>query len=158
MVSDYVKVGLMEDARQVFDEMLERNVIPWISMVARYANLGDVGAARELFNEMLEKNAVSWMAMIAGYGMWGDVEGAPWVFGVPARDADLADSVAEHMEERCVELTLVTTNALAKCFSYLSLPKIFLDVVSNAKPFKNFDAMRIGLIKSIMYVFFFYYF
>ncbi|KAL5995379.1 hypothetical protein ACLOJK_025438 [Asimina triloba] len=164
MISGYAKVGLMEDARALFDRMLERNVVSWTAMVAGYANSGNIGAAREVFDVMPERNAVSWTAMIAGYGKCGDVENARHIFDeVPVQDptswaamiacysqngfskeaidmykdmrnanlegndvamagvisactqlgdAGIANSVTEHMEERCSELSLAVANAL----------------------------------------------
>uniref|UniRef100_A0A6N2M2U0 Pentatricopeptide repeat-containing protein n=1 Tax=Salix viminalis TaxID=40686 RepID=A0A6N2M2U0_SALVM len=54
-------------ARSLFDEMSERNVISWTSMIYGYCNNGDVFSARVLFDAMPGKNLVSWNAMIGGY-------------------------------------------------------------------------------------------
>jgi pentatricopeptide repeat protein len=62
----YVKCGSIEDARQVFDNMLERDVVAWTSMIAGYARHGLVDEALVLFRIMPERNVVSWTAIIAG--------------------------------------------------------------------------------------------
>ncbi|KAK9149180.1 hypothetical protein Scep_007937 [Stephania cephalantha] len=84
----YAKWGCVEDAREVFDEMPERDVVAWTAMVAGYAKAGMVGAAREVFDAMGERNVVSWTAMVAGYASLGDVEAAKELFDeMPVRNA-----------------------------------------------------------------------
>uniref|UniRef100_A0A6N2NJT4 Pentatricopeptide repeat-containing protein n=1 Tax=Salix viminalis TaxID=40686 RepID=A0A6N2NJT4_SALVM len=56
LIDGYVKVGDMGFARSLFDEMSERNVISWTSMIYGV-----------LFDAMPGKNLVSWNAMIGGY-------------------------------------------------------------------------------------------
>eukprot|EP01018_Ginkgo_biloba_P026293 Gb_12542 [translate_table: standard] len=76
----YVKCGSIDDARQVFDEMPERNVVSWNAMIAGYAQNGHVDEAVILFQRMPEKNVVSWTAMIAGYAQNGYVDKALELF------------------------------------------------------------------------------
>lgn len=52
LISMYVKCGSLEDARQVFDEMTERNVITWNAMIAGYSGSGRDGEAVKLFCDM----------------------------------------------------------------------------------------------------------
>ncbi|KAF2317809.1 hypothetical protein GH714_041124 [Hevea brasiliensis] len=54
-------------ARRVFDDMGDRNVVSWNSMLAGYMRCGNVDEARRVFDEMMERNVVSWTTMIAGY-------------------------------------------------------------------------------------------
>ncbi|KAF6140557.1 hypothetical protein GIB67_035584 [Kingdonia uniflora] len=83
----YAKKGMMVNARELFDDMVERNVVSWTAMVAGYANSGDITSAKELFDEMPVRNSVTWTAMIAGYGKCGDVIKAVEVFDqIPACD------------------------------------------------------------------------
>ncbi|XP_050226475.1 pentatricopeptide repeat-containing protein At1g33350 [Mercurialis annua] len=53
-------------ARQVFDEMSERNVVSWTAMINGYAKVGEVGNAIALFDKMPERDVPSWNAVIAG--------------------------------------------------------------------------------------------
>jgi pentatricopeptide repeat protein len=48
----YVKCGCMEDARQVFDKMSQRDVVSWNTMIAGYAQNGDCDQALRLFRQM----------------------------------------------------------------------------------------------------------
>eukprot|EP01018_Ginkgo_biloba_P025327 Gb_09957 [translate_table: standard] len=72
LVTMYVKKKSLRNARQVFDEMSERNVVTWTGMIAGYALNGKIEEACRLFDKMPERNAVSWNAMIAGYAQVGD--------------------------------------------------------------------------------------
>ncbi|EEE66913.1 hypothetical protein OsJ_23761 [Oryza sativa Japonica Group] len=78
-------------ARQVFDEMVDRDVVSWNSIVGVYMSSGDATGAMGFFEAMPERNvvswntvvagnAVSWNLMISGYAMSGDVEAARSVF------------------------------------------------------------------------------
>ncbi|XP_010258267.1 PREDICTED: pentatricopeptide repeat-containing protein At5g66520-like [Nelumbo nucifera] len=58
-------------ARRVFNEMSERNVVTWNSMLAGYFRYGDIDAARRIFDDMPERNTVSWTTMIAGCAQSG---------------------------------------------------------------------------------------
>ncbi|RVW90438.1 Pentatricopeptide repeat-containing protein [Vitis vinifera] len=63
-------------ARRVFDEIVDRNIVSWNSLLAGYVRCGDVDGARRIFDEMPERNVVSWTTMIAGcaqigrFGTW----------------------------------------------------------------------------------------
>lgn len=63
----YVKCDAMADARIVFDEMPERDVISWNSLTSGYMKLGHVRKARALFELIPNKTIVSWTTMISGY-------------------------------------------------------------------------------------------
>ncbi|KAG8388703.1 hypothetical protein BUALT_Bualt02G0153000 [Buddleja alternifolia] len=69
LVDFYVKSGgeggLMK-ARDVFDEMSERNVVSWNTLLLGCFRCGDVDGARRVFDEIPGRNVVSWTTMIAG--------------------------------------------------------------------------------------------
>ncbi|KAG9448433.1 hypothetical protein H6P81_008398 [Aristolochia fimbriata] len=62
----YVKCGNLDSARQLFDEMPERSVVSWTTLIVGYQKLGRLAEARELFNKVPERDIVMWNAMIAG--------------------------------------------------------------------------------------------
>ncbi|KAK4789779.1 hypothetical protein SAY86_017083 [Trapa natans] len=77
ILSSYAKVGHLEDARRLFDEMPEkRTPADWNSMISGYWKWGLRERARELFNAMPGKNVISWTAMVAGSAKTGDLQGA----------------------------------------------------------------------------------
>ncbi|GJV54459.1 pentatricopeptide repeat-containing protein [Tanacetum coccineum] len=71
VVDCYAKCGEMGDARKLFDEMPNRDVLAWTTIVSGYAKWGDMNMARALFNGMPVKNTVSWNAVISGYTRHG---------------------------------------------------------------------------------------
>lgn len=77
MLTAYAQNGQIGKARQVFDEMPERNIASWNAMITAYTRSGSaVGEARELFRVMPERNAVSYAAMITGFVLVGDMDKA----------------------------------------------------------------------------------
>lgn len=52
IVNMYVKCGSLEDARKVFDQMPERDVCSWTTMIAAYARHGPAEEALRLFQLM----------------------------------------------------------------------------------------------------------
>eukprot|EP01018_Ginkgo_biloba_P019015 Gb_21714 [translate_table: standard] len=87
IVNMYVKCGCIENARQVFDKMPERDVVLWTAMIAGYAQNGVVDEAMKLFQKMPERNVVSWNAMITAYAQNGHIGEALKLFEkMPERD------------------------------------------------------------------------
>ncbi|KAJ0751206.1 putative tetratricopeptide-like helical domain superfamily [Helianthus annuus] len=95
-------VGEVENARKVFDEMRERNVVTWNTLIAGYVKCGDIDGARGVFDEMPERNVVSWTTMVSGYAHDGRCKEA--LFFV------------HEMLKSCMELDQVTlVAALSAC-------------------------------------------
>ncbi|GAB2224570.1 hypothetical protein Droror1_Dr00005332 [Drosera rotundifolia] len=76
----YSKMGNMESAQKVFDEMSERNVVSWNSMLSGYLKYGDLASAKHLFDVMPTKDVISWNTMISGYARSGDMNEAHLLF------------------------------------------------------------------------------
>ncbi|CAL1372915.1 unnamed protein product [Linum trigynum] len=70
----------MDCARQVFDEMGERNVTTWTTLIAGYLRGGDFDSANQVFDEMPERNVVAWTAMIAAHARSGKCKKALCLF------------------------------------------------------------------------------
>ncbi|KAH9324049.1 hypothetical protein KI387_004227, partial [Taxus chinensis] len=66
LVDMYAKCGSIENARHVFDKMLERDVVSWNAMLAGYVQNVEIEEAWKLFEEMPERDLVSWNTMVAG--------------------------------------------------------------------------------------------
>ncbi|XP_057479957.1 pentatricopeptide repeat-containing protein At3g62890-like [Actinidia eriantha] len=57
----------MEDAQKVFDEMSDRDVFSWTSLLRGYAKHGEMRRACEIFYQMPVLNEVSWTVVISGF-------------------------------------------------------------------------------------------
>ena len=67
LVDMYAKCGDLHTAQAFFNQMPDKNVVSWTSVVNGYAKHGLVEYAREIFDQMPVKNVVSWNSMISGY-------------------------------------------------------------------------------------------
>ncbi|GFY93983.1 pentatricopeptide repeat (PPR) superfamily protein [Actinidia rufa] len=67
LVDMYAKCGDLHTAQAFFNQMPDKNVVSWTSVVNGYAKHGLVECAREIFDQMPVKNVVSWNSMISGY-------------------------------------------------------------------------------------------
>lgn len=76
----------LNSASQVFEEMPERDVVSWNTMISAYMNRGKIGAAISLFESMPERNIITWNSVIGGLSKSGNM--------------DLAYSVFQRMPER----------------------------------------------------------
>nr|XP_043616886.1 pentatricopeptide repeat-containing protein At4g18520, chloroplastic-like [Erigeron canadensis] len=54
LISGYVRMGCLSDARKVFDEMRERNVVSWTAMLGGYLKHGFEDEALRLFVDFVE--------------------------------------------------------------------------------------------------------
>ncbi|XWS37753.1 hypothetical protein CRYUN_Cryun19dG0072400 [Craigia yunnanensis] len=67
LIDMYGKRGLVNLAREVFDRMLERNVVSWNALIKGYINVGQFIEARKVFDKMKQRDVISWTSMITGY-------------------------------------------------------------------------------------------
>lgn len=80
LVDMYAKLGLMECAQKLFDEMPERSQVSWTTLVCGYAKRGEMDKARMLFDEMPKKDTAAFNAMIDAYVKIGDMNSASSLF------------------------------------------------------------------------------
>ncbi|XP_057865239.2 pentatricopeptide repeat-containing protein At1g09410, mitochondrial [Cryptomeria japonica] len=89
LVDMYVKCRRVQDARKVFEEMPERNVVSWTAMIVGCLQDGYLDEAEELFRKMPGRDLTSWNAMIAGYAQNGLIGKARKLFGeMPERNVE----------------------------------------------------------------------
>lgn len=78
--------GYFDFASQVFEEMPERDVVSWNSMIGACMARGEIESAVQLFESMSERNTITWNSIVSGLCKAGNM--------------DLALSVFERMPER----------------------------------------------------------
>ncbi|XP_010250314.1 PREDICTED: putative pentatricopeptide repeat-containing protein At1g68930 [Nelumbo nucifera] len=66
LVDMYTKAGLIYDAKRVFEEMSERNVVMYNTMITGLLRCGMLEESKSLFLEMPERDSISWTTMITG--------------------------------------------------------------------------------------------
>ncbi|XP_022719573.1 pentatricopeptide repeat-containing protein At1g56690, mitochondrial-like [Durio zibethinus] len=79
-IAQFARVGQIQNARKVFDELSHKTVDSWNSIIAGYFQNNQPNEAQLLFNKMPERNVVSWNGLIAGYIKNGMVSEARKVF------------------------------------------------------------------------------
>ncbi|KAJ7977830.1 Pentatricopeptide repeat-containing protein [Quillaja saponaria] len=79
-ITRYARDGEIEVARRVFDQMHERTIVTWNSIIAGYFQNNQPHEAQILFDKMPQRNTVSWNSLISGYIKNGMVSEARKVF------------------------------------------------------------------------------
>ncbi|KAL1334772.1 hypothetical protein HN51_063741 [Arachis hypogaea] len=114
----YSKIGDVGTARKLFDEMSDRNVVSWNSMLSGYLKAGNLGKAQEFFEEIPKKDVISWNSMVSGYAKSGDM--------------DSAYSLFQQMPERNLASWNTMIGGYVDCGSIVSAREFF-----NAMPMRN---------------------
>ncbi|XVE61018.1 hypothetical protein DITRI_Ditri06bG0006600 [Diplodiscus trichospermus] len=88
VISGYIKSGLIDEARNLFDRVdSKKNVVTWTAMVSGYMRSNRILDAERLFKVMPVKNVVSWNTMVDGYVQNGMIDKALEMFhGMPERN------------------------------------------------------------------------
>ncbi|KAJ4968203.1 hypothetical protein NE237_014904 [Protea cynaroides] len=63
----YSKCESLMDARKQFEEMTDKDICSWNTLIRGYAKAGQLEEARQLFDEMPLKDNFSWSTLISGY-------------------------------------------------------------------------------------------
>ena len=78
LVDMYAKCGTMEEARRIFDDMQERDVISWSTMISGSGVHGDAGEAFNYYFKMIESgvkpNDVTFMGLLSACSHAGFVD------------------------------------------------------------------------------------
>ncbi|KAF7817152.1 pentatricopeptide repeat-containing protein [Senna tora] len=79
LIEMYAKCGCIDQARNLFDQLIERDVISWSTMIAGLANHGKAHEALELFREMQKTrvvpNGITFLGVLAACthaGLWNE--------------------------------------------------------------------------------------
>lgn len=77
LVDFYCKCGLIDDARYVFDEITERDLVCWNAMVCGFVGCGcyeeGVMLVREMEREKVRLNSVTVVALVSAFGELGNL-------------------------------------------------------------------------------------
>ncbi|XP_057846895.2 pentatricopeptide repeat-containing protein At2g39620 [Cryptomeria japonica] len=78
LVDMYIKCGRMDEAREVFDRMTQRDVISWTAIIAGYTQNGYVDKALEIFKQMqlagVKPNSTTFVSILPACAKLGALE------------------------------------------------------------------------------------
>ncbi|KAE8704399.1 Pentatricopeptide repeat-containing protein [Hibiscus syriacus] len=80
VIPAYIRLGLIEEARKLFDRVDSSKNVAWTAMLNGYMRSNRIVDAERLFEKMPVKNVVSWNTMVDGYVHNGMVNKAFDVF------------------------------------------------------------------------------
>ncbi|XAR68538.1 hypothetical protein NMG60_11003687, partial [Bertholletia excelsa] len=81
LINMYVKFNRLENARQVFDEMLDRNTVTWTSLINGYSQMDDIKSVIKIAHDMhkshgeFNEHTFSVILRVCGCGSTGHVFG-----------------------------------------------------------------------------------
>lgn len=152
LVHFYAECGDLACARKVFDEMPQRNVVSWTSMICGYARRGFAKEAVDLFFDMMRSedvrpNSVTMVCVISACAKLEDLEIGEKVHafirssGVEVNDVMVSalvdmymkcndNDTAKHLFEQYGARNLDLCNAMASNYVRQGLTKEALDVLS----------------------------
>ncbi|KAL8216837.1 hypothetical protein R6Q57_023674 [Mikania cordata] len=113
IIDIYCKCGNLVDARNVFDEMREKDLCSWNTMISGYVKAGHLKDARKLFDEMPERDNFSWTAIISGYVR----------HGFPNDALQLCRTMLKDYNVKCNKFTVCSTLAASAATRCLSIGK-----------------------------------
>ncbi|KAJ8633784.1 hypothetical protein MRB53_027120 [Persea americana] len=82
LLSKYARKGFVDEARELFHLMPERNIVTWNAMLSAYVQSGRHMDALRLFDVMPERNVVSWTSMLCGFARAGRIDDARRLFDI----------------------------------------------------------------------------
>ncbi|KAK6920908.1 Pentatricopeptide repeat [Dillenia turbinata] len=126
---------------KVFDEMSERTVVSWNSLLNGCVRSGDVDGAWRVFDSMPERNVVSWTTMISGFAQNGRCRQALNLFHAMRRARVELDQVA-------------FVAALSACAELgdLRLGRWIHSYVNEAVPFKG-KPLQVSLMNALVHMY-----
>ncbi|KAJ0976075.1 hypothetical protein J5N97_018040 [Dioscorea zingiberensis] len=110
LIAGFIRNGMIDSARQLFEEMPDRDVVSWSTLIAGYVRNGQSSCALQLFDEMrmtagVEPNEITLLSVLSAIASSGTLEQGEWIHNyiyvnlIPLTDnlsAGLIDMYAKH--------------------------------------------------------------
>ncbi|CAN1218432.1 Pentatricopeptide repeat-containing protein At5g44230 [Linum perenne] len=104
----YAKCGCLADAyaaRELYDQMKEKNSVTWVAMIAGYGKFGYVKEARNVFDSIIELDVSCWAAMLACYAQNGYAKEAVEMYmEMRAKEVKITDVAMVATVSACTQL------------------------------------------------------
>lgn len=140
MISGYTRGGEIERARQLFDQMDQRDLVSWTAMISGYAQAGHFNEALELFGKMeslgIHPDEITMVAVLAACGGLGALD-----FGKRLHQLYIENMLFGTN----IFLTTAVIDMYAKCGSIDTALAIFYKIPKNLKTVSLFNSMISGL-------------
>ena len=151
------------EARKLFDECSEGDVVSWNSMIDGYVKNGEIILARSIFDRMISKDTISWNTMINGYSLLGDLLQAKYLFkkmshrnivswnSILAGHAKCGDvNGAQKLFDEMPQRDVVSWNAMLACYAQSGQPKEALELFGKMRreKMKPTDATIVSLLSA----------
>ncbi|XP_044475125.1 pentatricopeptide repeat-containing protein At4g08210-like [Mangifera indica] len=111
----YVKCGRLEDAREVFDKLLNANSTSWNTIISGYCKEGLIEEAIGLFHQMPARNAASWNSIIAGLADSGSLQALEFVCMMHKQGLNLDEFTLPCSLKACSSLGLLNIGKQIHC-------------------------------------------
>jgi pentatricopeptide repeat protein len=100
LVTMYAKCGDIEDARKVFEKMIERDVVSWNAMIVGHAQHGDGVEALRLFDQMLltgiRPDAITFLGVLSACSHIGLVDRGHYYFHSMRHEHNITPRMDHH--------------------------------------------------------------
>lgn len=139
LISGFIRNGMIEQARQLFGEMHERDVSSWSSMIAGYAQNEQPNMALHLFREMIatgvQPNQITMVSVFSATASLGILNEGRWAHEFVGNNSiPLNDN-----------LSAAIIDMYAKCGSISAALEVFYQVRDKASTVSPWNAIICGL-------------
>ena len=97
LIDGYFRLGMVREAREVFDRMRQRSVVSWNGMISRYVEIGLFKDAVDVFHRMqvegVRPNYVTLVSVLPAISRIGALELGKWVHLYAERNGIVVDDV-----------------------------------------------------------------
>ena len=139
LISGFVRNGMIEQARQLFDEMPERDVFSWSSMISGYSQNEQPDLALQLFHEMVaggvQPNEITMVSVFSAIATLGTLKEGRW-----AHEYILSNSIPLNDN-----LNAALIDMYAKCGSITTALKLFYEIQDRVSSVSPWNAIICGL-------------
>ncbi|KAJ6363138.1 hypothetical protein OIU78_003340 [Salix suchowensis] len=144
----YAKCRKLGEARQVFDEMSERNLVSWSAMISGYEQIGEPNLALGLFsklnavpNEYVYASVISACASLKGLVQGKQIHGQALKFGLDSVSFVSNALITMYMKcGKCSDALLAYNEALE--LDPVAYNALITGFVENQQPDKGFEVFR----------------
>ncbi|KAL5541685.1 hypothetical protein UlMin_009395 [Ulmus minor] len=139
LIAGFIKNGMIEQARQLFLEMPERDVFSWSTIISGYTQNEQPDVALELFHEMIacgmQPNEITMVSVLSAIATLGTLKEGRW-----AHEYVLSNSIPLNDN-----LSAALIDMYAKCGSINTALEIFYQIRDKASTVSPWNAAICGL-------------